>query len=215
MAAILFFKMRPKIFPGNILWLWIYPANLRRLAIIFFLVRAVTVKSLYSLRQQFFNQVNKYTPFILINFNQICFSLLIGQFHATEKSPVEKIHTKKIFYTCGEKPFLDCYKVQKCTVSKLCIIFIISKLIIFWVFYRTQGHRTVLGHFFVSHYHKIASDFHDIVSCSLKIVSCSNKIVCRSHKIVNQQVITTRYQLIPWVSNSLPQDMKSYPRVTK
>ena len=35
-AAILFFKMRPKIFPGNILWLLIYPANLRRLAIIFF-----------------------------------------------------------------------------------------------------------------------------------------------------------------------------------
>ena len=49
MAAILFFQMRPKIFPGNILWLWIYSANLRRLAIIFFFVRAVTVKSLYTL----------------------------------------------------------------------------------------------------------------------------------------------------------------------
>ena len=47
-AAILFFKMRPKIFPGNILWLLIYPAT--RLAIIFFLVRAVMVKSLYTLR---------------------------------------------------------------------------------------------------------------------------------------------------------------------
>ena len=47
-AAILFFKMRPKIFPGNILWLLIYPAT--RLAIIFFLVRAVMVKSLYILR---------------------------------------------------------------------------------------------------------------------------------------------------------------------
>ena len=35
-AAILFFKMRPKKFPGNILWLLIYLANLRRLAIIFF-----------------------------------------------------------------------------------------------------------------------------------------------------------------------------------
>ena len=49
-AAILFFKMRPKIFPGNILWLLIYPANLRRLAVIFFFVRAVMVKSLYTLR---------------------------------------------------------------------------------------------------------------------------------------------------------------------
>ena len=49
-AAILFFKMRPKIFPGNILWLLIYPANLRRLAIIFFFVGAVMVKSLYTLR---------------------------------------------------------------------------------------------------------------------------------------------------------------------
>ena len=36
MAAILFFKMRPKIFPGKILWLCIYPVNLRRVAIIFF-----------------------------------------------------------------------------------------------------------------------------------------------------------------------------------
>ena len=35
-AAILFFKMMPKIFPGKILWLCIYPANLIRLAIIFF-----------------------------------------------------------------------------------------------------------------------------------------------------------------------------------
>ena len=51
-AAILFFKMRPKIFLGKIVWLRIYSANLRRLAIIFFFVRAVTVKSLYTLRRQ-------------------------------------------------------------------------------------------------------------------------------------------------------------------
>ena len=45
-AAILFLKMRPKIFPDNILWLLIYTANLRKLAIIFFFIRAVMVKSL-------------------------------------------------------------------------------------------------------------------------------------------------------------------------
>ena len=32
--AILFFKMMAKIFPGKILWLWIYPAHLRSLPII-------------------------------------------------------------------------------------------------------------------------------------------------------------------------------------
>ena len=45
-AAILFLKIRPKIFPDNILWLLIYTANLRKLAIIFFFIRAVMVKSL-------------------------------------------------------------------------------------------------------------------------------------------------------------------------
>ena len=38
--------MRPKIFPDNILWLLIYTENLRKLAIIFFFITAVMVKSL-------------------------------------------------------------------------------------------------------------------------------------------------------------------------
>ena len=49
MAAILFLKMRPKIFPDNILWLLIYTANLRKLAIIFFYQSSNGEISLYTL----------------------------------------------------------------------------------------------------------------------------------------------------------------------
>ena len=50
-AAILFLKMRPKIFPDNILWLLIYTANLRKLAIIFFFHQSSNGEiSLYTLR---------------------------------------------------------------------------------------------------------------------------------------------------------------------
>ena len=49
-AAILFLKMRPKIFPDNILWLLIYTANLRKLAIIFFHQSSNGEISLYTLR---------------------------------------------------------------------------------------------------------------------------------------------------------------------
>ena len=51
MAAILFLKMRPKIFPDNILWLLIYTANLRKLAIMVFFHQSSNGEiSLYTLR---------------------------------------------------------------------------------------------------------------------------------------------------------------------
>ena len=85
--------MRQKIFPGNISWLLIYPANLRRLAIIFFFVRVVTVKSLYTqwLSSGYNDLLNSENLKVAIA--QLCHDIEVCNFTIYDKSADIKINT--------------------------------------------------------------------------------------------------------------------------
>ena len=83
MAAILFLKMRPKIFPDNILWLLIYTANLRKLAIIFFFHQSSNGEiSLYTLRLSsgYNDLLNSENLFKKVAIAQLCHDIEVCNF---------------------------------------------------------------------------------------------------------------------------------------